>query len=685
MIRIASLALGLVYLLTVSATVRADGPADNTWEKVRPIPPLGITLTAEQIAALEAKRTALRGQIDTLRKRNSPAINQYLPDVEIFDVAVEKAVRDQEFFGPEDIGRAEELLKVGQQRAEALLAGNTPWTEATGLVVRGFRSKLDGTVQPYGAVVPASYRKERKVRCDIWCHGRGEKMVELQFIDGRMKSIGEIAPADTIVIHPFGRYCNANKLAGEVDTLEALAHAQSAYSIDPDRIAMRGFSMGGAAAWHLAMHYPDRWFAATPGAGFSETPDFLRVFQHETLNPPWYEEVLWQLYDGPVWVRNFSQVPTMAYSGELDIQKQAADIMVAAGAKLTPDPLEITHLIGKKTGHSIHPEVKVEIERRLAILAQRGRERTPSEVDFTTCTLKYNRHHWLTIDRLEQHWKPSRVEAAVYEQQNITTVSVNPTGVTGLTIHFDADQVPPETSMVTVQIPTGTDSPMIGVPRQSDRSFHCRLVKTDDGWKRVLDHEPDTELRKRHDLQGPIDDAFLDAFLFVVPSSPCQHPAVEQWTQAELERAKVRWRRQMRGEVRVRNDGDVTQDDINRYHLILWGDVKANRFLAKIADKLPITQTASEIRVGGVNFDSANHVPLLIHPNPLNPDKYVVLNSGFTYREYDDLNNARQVPKLPDWAIVDVSTPPNARYPGKVVLADFFDERWQLRPQGGSR
>ena len=71
---------------------------------------------------------------------------------------------------------------------------------------------------------------------------------------------------------------------------------------------------------------------------------------------------------------------------------------------------------------------------------------------------------------------------------------------------------------------------------------------------------------------------------------------------------------------------------------------------------------------------------MLIYPNPLHPKRYIVLNSGFTFREYDYLNNARQVPKLPDWAIVDTTTPPNSRDPGKIVDADFFDERWQVLP-----
>lgn len=102
--------------------------------------------------------------------------------------------------------------------------------------------------------------------------------------------------------------------------------------------------------------------------------------------------------------------------------------------------------------------------------------------------------------------------------------------------------------------------------------------------------------------------------------------------------------------------------------------------LARIADTLPIRWGKEQIAVGEQTFDAATHVPVLIYPNPLNPRKYVVLNSSFTYREYDYLNNARQTPKLPDWAIIDLCEPAGSRRPGKVVAADFFDERWRLKP-----
>jgi hypothetical protein len=63
----------------------------------------------------------------------------------------------------------------------------------------------------------------------------------------------------------------------------------------------------------------------------------------------------------------------------------------------------------------------------------------------------------------------------------------------------------------------------------------------------------------------------------------------------------------------------------------------------------------------------------------LNPQKYVVINSSFTYREYDYLNNARQVAKLPDWAVVDLKVAPDAVAPGAIPAAGFFDEAWQFR------
>jgi len=135
----------------------------------------------------------------------------------------------------------------------------------------------------------------------------------------------------------------------------------------------------------------------------------------------------------------------------------------------------------------------------------------------------------------------------------------------------------------------------------------------------------------------------------------------------------------------VKDDFAISEKDIASSNLILFGDPTSNSILAKIIGKLPIGWTDDTVRVGKRTFDAAHHAPVMIFPNPLNPERYVVLNSGFTYREFAYLNNARQVPKLPDWAVVDLRTPPDSLWPGKIVAADFFDESWNLKVQTESK
>jgi hypothetical protein len=177
----------------------------------------------------------------------------------------------------------------------------------------------------------------------------------------------------------------------------------------------------------------------------------------------------------------------------------------------------------------------------------------------------------------------------------------------------------------------------------------------------------DAKLAKRHGLQGPIDDAFMDTFVMVTPTGKPMNEKVDKWIHAEYDHAVDHWRKQFRGELKPIKDTDVDDAWIAKANLVLWGDPQSNKVLAKIADKLPIKWDAS-----------MPHVPVLIYPNPLNPKKYVVLNSGFTFREYDYLNNARQIPRLPDWAILDITQPRTSQRPAGIVDAGFFDEKWQL-------
>jgi len=664
----------MVPLFVIAALLHADGPGDNLPDKVRPVPPPGIKIDDAVRSELQAGVDALGKEIEQLRQdlKGKPALLELLPDVQIFHNAVRYALTYEEFYDQKQTSIAHKLLAQGTERAQLLRDGKIPWTTAAGLIVRGYQSKIDGSVQPYGLVVPVSYQANSPYehRLDIWCHGRGEKLTELAFLNDRQSSPGEFMPKNAFVLHLYGRYCNANKFAGEIDCLEALAHVRKHYSIDENRIVMRGFSMGGAACWQFAVHYAGLWAAAAPGAGFSETADFLKVFQREKVQPTWYEKKLWHWYDCTDYAANLFNCPVVAYSGENDNQKQAADMMAAAMKK---EGMKLVHLIGPKTGHRYEPKTKAELNRRIDSIVKHGRDVVPAHVLFTTWTLRYPQMRWVRIDGLEKHWSRADVDASIGDGITIKTRNV-----AALTIHFEPGSCPIE-ALEKPEVTIDDDEETIkGVPPVlSDRSWTVHFRKKDNTWE-VVEKADDGTLRKRPGLQGPIDDAFMDSFLMVRPTGPAFNDKVGAWASAEMKHAVDHWRKQFRGEPRIKDDAAVSDADIDEHNLVLWGDPSSNKILAKIADKLPIRWDRQQIKLGEATFAAEHHVPLLIYPNPLNPKRYVVLNSGFTFREYDYLNNARQVPKLPDFAVIDVNTPPSSRLPGKIVTAGFFDEEWKL-------
>lgn len=651
--------------------LHADGPADNIAENVRRIPKLGIEISDEQRTELTNSLSAFEQMLTDLRADQREIVKRHLPDVEVFYWSAFDNLKYQEFFAEREVESAKRHLLMGIDRAKQLKEGATPWRFQTGAVIRGYRSRIDGSVQPYAVYVPLAYQfdGDKEYRCDLWYHGRGETLSETNFIAQRLNSQGAVSSTTHFMVHPYGRYSNANKFAGEVDTLEVLEHLKSEYRIDDDRIAVRGFSMGGAACWQFAVHYADQWFAATPGAGFSETPEFLKSFQQETLTPTWYERKLWRMYDCTDYAVNLFHCPTIAYSGEIDRQKQAADIMEEY---LRREGIDLLHIIGPDTAHKIHPDSLVEIERRLSALERDGRERLPREIHLTTFTLKYNRMHWLTIDGLDEHWVRARVDAG-FAGNHLKADTLN---TNSLTFAFEAGDAPFDLlSPVVVEL----DGQQIEASRpKSDRSWSASFHKEGQFWK--PDRFPETSLRKVHNLQGPIDDAFMDSFVFVSPGGQAAHARVEEWTHQEFDHAVEHWRRHFRGHPRVMPVDEIGDAEIAEDNLVLFGDPSSNSLIAKIADRLPIIWTKDAIVVGGKSYAADTHALVMIFPNPLNPEKYVVLNSGFTFREYDYLNNARQVSKLPDWAVVDLTVPSHSRGPGKVVDAGFFSETWELTP-----
>jgi hypothetical protein len=92
--------------------------------------------------------------------------------------------------------------------------------------------------------------------------------------------------------------------------------------------------------------------------------------------------------------------------------------------------------------------------------------------------------------------------------------------------------------------------------------------------------------------------------------------------------------------------------------------------IAKVIGKLPIKWTKTEITVANQKFGASDHIPVLVYPNPLNPKRYVVINSGHTFDDKDFRGtNAWLFPRLGDYSVVSSG--------GAVAVSGFFNENWQ--------
>jgi len=627
-------------------------------------PAPGITISDKERLSLYGRAKTLKAKIDTLD--NHPL----LPDVIIFHNAVRYAIDDNMFYKVEDVKSAHRLLEMGHERSDQLKAGKHPWTTPTGLVVRGYRSRLDDSVIPYGVDVPENFTPNRRpqLRLDIWMHGRNNILSEVRFLTERLKRPSQFRPPNTIILHPYGRFCNAYKFAGEVDVLESLDHVKTQYPIDGLRISMRGFSMGGAGAWHLGGHYAGQWAAVSPGAGFVDTAIYQNIFAKEP-KPTWWEQKLWNLYDCPPIAANFSNTTTVAYSGEIDKQKQAADLMASAFRK---EGMEMTHIIGPKTGHKYEPNAKIEVAKHVDAAASKGQEPFAETVQLTTYSLRNNHMKWVSIHGLKEHWKEARVKAEYLGDQKYRVTTKNVTAL----ILGRPETTDQESSTCRVEL----NGQRISL--EAKGNIPLKFRRSGNHWESVLNLAQNS-LVKTPGLQGPIDDAFLSRFIMVRPTGKPMNATTGKWVQKEMGHAITEWHRQFRGNVILMDDDELFHSYVTEANLILWGDPKSNSFIAKIAGSLPIEWNEKGIRIKDKSWPSDKFVPVLIYPNPFNLKKYIVLNSGFTFSEFGHMSNSMQNAKLPDYAVLDMSVPITERIPKGVAHAGFFGERWELTETEG--
>jgi predicted esterase len=447
------------------------------------------------------------------------------------------------------------------------------------LIKQSYGSGIDGATIDYALWLPSGYDQARNWPLIVFLHGSGEgkNWKAPTAVQASVPVLGDRADLPFLVAFPLMRGSWSISALAERDVLDTIADVQQHYAVDPDRVHLVGLSLGGFAAWRLACRYPDRFASLTVFCGGGE----------------------------PELAVNLRHIPVRVYHGAQDgsVPVDHSREMVAALRE-----------VGLPVDYAELPQAKHVVWRQplhdpalYRWMAQQRRVQSPRRVSYRTRTLRHGRAYWLTIESMVDPSVPAFVDVFV------------PPGQAQVLVHAE------NVGRLVVDVPSellgGTDQ-----PRFLADGPQTAATRTDAGWVLELSDAPPADLIKRPGLSGPIQDALLDAFVVSV-ATPADAESARAWSDAAAQ--GLAWTSQLvTSAIKLMPATEVTPELMSRAHLICFGDPSNHPLLARVADRLPLLADSGRLFLDGEPLSSSLAAFVMVHPNPLAPERYLVVCSG---------------------------------------------------------
>lgn len=550
-------------------------------------------------------------------------------------------------------GDVDEVVAQGLEAIARVKAGRAYRAVPGRLTELAYEAENDGSVQPYYLYLPPDFDPSRRWPLIVFLHGY---VPDITVLDPWVlpDEVCQIAGKNgCILLIPYGRRNTDFQGVGEVDVLKTIELVKRDYPVDDERIYLSGVSMGGMGAWNMALRHPGMFAAITPIAGHT---DMLKWWGWPAEQVPGFKKWLIE-WDNPVdLVMNARGQHFFVQHGEEDplIPADQSRTMVRLAKTLG---IDIPYYEHKGQGHFIYWGTEC-YERAWAWQKKFSVGSPPRRIDFKTYSLEYDRAWWVRLDRIEQWGQPAEVHVEVAAGGG--GVKVRTQNVAALSLH----------------------AAEVGLSRKTRYEVNGRemaAVPGGDGWL----HFELTPLRadskfpplKRKGLCGPVEEVFDGPFIVVQGTAGDQ--ASDTALAAKVRRWADEWNQFADGYPRLATDVEVNAEHVARFNLVLFGTPETNTVLARIADRLPIRIGDHAYTVGGKRFAGPDLGLVMCYPNPLAPDRYVLVYSGEYYGDRLAINHKHDL--LPDFLIFRAGA---YEYDGtnEWVCAGFFDSRWELSP-----
>ncbi|MFI5308623.1 MAG: extensin family protein, partial [Polyangiales bacterium] len=293
----------------------------------------------------------------------------------------------------------------------------------------------------------------------------------------------------------------------------------------------------------------------------------------------------------------------------------------------------------------------------------------PSEVRIVTGDYRAARQHWVSVDRIEGYPTLARVRAVVAGD----ALTLETKAVRDLSLRLsEAPLAPGDHARIVVDGKQAYDGPRgaLGATVQ---------LSKDAGAFHVGPHTAAASpLEKRPGSCGPITDAYYGPLAHVYGTADAN---VADALKKTAERGAHGWPLWLWGvQQKVLADSEVDDAFMRSHNLVLYATPGSNRLLDRIAARLPVRIDGEGIVLGGRRFAASGVGIKLIYPNPLAPDRYVIVQAAPTLAAVQAGHNLPDF--LPDYVVYDARS--TASRPRLVfershmpLAMGYFDDAWQ--------
>ena len=562
--------------------------------------------------------------------------------------------------GDEDTKFLRMRAAVIDRYGQALATGRDPLLDERGPVLRAYRSELDGRYQVYALYVPPSWKPGQKMPLAVALHPSGyHPQLATRIALGYPPEGGNrhaarhlpkhIRDPRSLVVAPYGYKGTGTRYFGKVDVLTVIEKVARRYGVDRARISLSGGSLGGLGSWHLGLRMPDRFNVIAPMAGYGSVRHYPSV--RGIKKAPW-EPFLVDRRDNFTFVENAGNQPMLCIHGDRDNPKRSL-ILVREYRKLgyRHEYLEL-----EDTGHNAW-DPGYEKSRVFRYSRRYRRPDFPRRVRFVSGSYRHRDAYWVRIEQFERHDALGRVRGKVHRGNRVELGTEN---VRRLTLRLGDRRLAARLDGQELGPATGTVS----------------FFRADDGRWTASGAMPVPAAEKRPGLSGPMDDVRYEPHVFVYGTAdPAQtetnrrraeHDARYFWNDAVIHMPVVA-------------DTELTDDDLRSKHLVLYGNPASNRVLHRMKDQLPARWEESAVVFGGRRFEGRSVGISFIYPNPLSPERYVLVHAGVTRR--GTWLSAWFPRWVPDFLVYDEGI--GAQRGGrlmdgrKVLAGGYFDRSWK--------